>query len=123
HLTLGGPVAGTAAVALWNASQGNVLFLRELVLGGRASGVLQDVDGVWTLVGELTGTGRLGELLTERMRLADPIAVPVLELLAVGGTPSVDHAAEVASLDALAGLEDSGLVRIVNDERRRNLVL
>src|SRR5262249_46761073 len=123
HLTLGGPVAGTASAALWNASQGNVLFLRELVLGGRASGALRDIDGVWTLVGELSSTGRLAELLAERMRLADPAATPVLELLAVCETISIDHAGEVATLDVLAGLEENGLVRIVNDERRRHVVL
>ena len=44
---------------IWTASQGNVLFVRELVLGALDGGRLVDQRGVWRLVGPLVATPRL----------------------------------------------------------------
>src|SRR2546423_1663973 len=67
HLALGAPVDGPAAHALWSRSRGNVLFLRELVLGARQTGALVDDGGVWRLAGPLASTPRLAELVLTRL--------------------------------------------------------
>ena len=62
HLVLGGPVEASTIAEIWTASEGNVLFVRELVLGALDSGHLVDQRGVWRLVGPLVTTPRLHEL-------------------------------------------------------------
>ena len=52
---------------LWTASQGNVLFVRELVLAGLDGGQLVEQRGAWRLVGPLVATPRLHELLAARL--------------------------------------------------------
>jgi predicted ATPase len=46
---LGGPVDGAAVQVLQTRTEGNVLFLRELVLGALDAGVLRREEGVWRL--------------------------------------------------------------------------
>jgi predicted ATPase len=61
---LGGPVDGLSAYALWTASGGNALFLRELVIGACDAGALRDVGGgLWRLTGTLSPSTRLGEVV------------------------------------------------------------
>jgi predicted ATPase len=45
-LALGGPIEAGAARRLWEASRGNPLFVRELVLGALESGALAERSGV-----------------------------------------------------------------------------
>ena len=59
HLVLRGPVEASTVTEIWAASRGNVLFVRELVLGAIDSGRLVDQHGVWRLVGPLVTTPRL----------------------------------------------------------------
>ena len=59
---LGGPIEGIALRQLWEASQGNVQYLRELVLGGIEAETLVDDGGLWRIVGTIpvpppVGTG------------------------------------------------------------------
>jgi DNA-binding CsgD family transcriptional regulator/tetratricopeptide (TPR) repeat protein len=119
HLVLGAPLDGVAAAALWDASAGNPLFLRELVLSARASGALRETDGVWSLAGPLQGSGRLRELVTDRLATADPEAVALLETLACCRSVAVAHALELAPAEKIDALERAGLVHIVSDDRRR----
>ena len=51
HLVLHDPVEASTSGQLWAASQGNVLFLRELVLGALQRGQLVRRHGVWRLAG------------------------------------------------------------------------
>ena len=51
HHVLRGPVSAGAEHALWTASGGNPLFLRELVTGAVLGGRLSESDGVWVLDG------------------------------------------------------------------------
>ena len=50
HVALEGPLDAAASAELWAASRGNVLALRELVLGARARGLLVHATarGAWT---------------------------------------------------------------------------
>lgn len=90
---LGGQLDGATLLSLWRATTGNVLFLRELVLGGLDSGALRQADGVWSWTGPLVVSprlldvvgSRLGGLGREQWRLlefvaqAEPVEAAVLE--------------------------------------------
>ena len=71
HLVLGGPVEATTSGDIWAASEGNVLLVRELVLGALERGHLLDQRGVWRLTGPLVTTPRLHELVSARLASLD----------------------------------------------------
>jgi DNA-binding CsgD family transcriptional regulator len=107
---------------LWTATRGNVLFLRELVLGGLESGRLRRDRGVWRWRGAFADVPRLSDVLDERLRTlaaeqramlevvaaAEPIALEVLEGMDEAGW--FDAAAETGLLDISSGKPQ--LVRI-----------
>jgi DNA-binding CsgD family transcriptional regulator len=64
---LGGPVDRATATHLAVRCQGNVLFLRELVLGAVRDGALSSEGGIWHLVGPLAPSDRLVELVEARL--------------------------------------------------------
>ena len=68
HLVLGGPVERTTINDFWEASRGNPLYVRELVLGALDGGHLFVQHGVWRLVGPLITTPRLREVVAARLR-------------------------------------------------------
>ena len=61
------PVEASTITEIWSASQGNVLFVRELVLGALDAGQLVEQHGVWRLTGALVATQRLHELVAGRL--------------------------------------------------------
>jgi DNA-binding CsgD family transcriptional regulator len=107
---LGGPIDAATVRELAGRSQGNPMFLRELVNGALQTGALVDAGGLWRLQGALSPTVRLAELVA--LRLGD-LSVPersVLELLALGeplGPVDLTRLADPAAVDAL---EDKGLI-------------
>ncbi|MGH3885225.1 MAG: LuxR C-terminal-related transcriptional regulator [Pseudonocardiaceae bacterium] len=91
-----GPVDGQTLHRLWRLSEGNPLFLRELVVEALETGTLVEAAGVWrcrdaTMVGT-----RLAELVEARLRRLDPEVRAGLEALAVG------EPLEASLLDALS---------------------
>src|SRR5260221_725952 len=66
HQVLGGAVDRAAAHRLVIHSQGNALFLRELVLGAVDDGTLRNDLGIWRLHGRLRPSTRLTELVEAR---------------------------------------------------------
>ncbi|MET8509358.1 LuxR C-terminal-related transcriptional regulator [Streptomyces sp. NPDC004787] len=127
--TLGGPVARQAAHEFHSASDGNPLFLREMVLGALASGDLENDGEVWDLrPSELLGRGPVGtqhlsELISTRLTATAPQGRLLLEALAVCGELSLSGALTIASTDDLADLEAAGLVRRHTDQRRTSISL
>ena len=55
---LGDGVPASLLDRIWQLSHGNVLFVRELVLGAIDAGHLVEQHGVWRLVGSLVTTPR-----------------------------------------------------------------
>ena len=123
HLVLRGPVEATTVAEFWRASQGNVLLVRELVLGALDRDHLVDQHGVWRLVGPLVTTPRLHELLAARLRLLDPAATAALDILAVR------EPVGLATLEAIVGsaqlelLDRSGVLQVETDGRRQQVRL
>jgi len=120
---LGGPVDRGAIHRLVIGSQGNVLFLRELVLGALDDGTLRNDVGIWRLTGPLSPSSRLSELVETRLAGLTPAERNVLEVLAFGEPLG---AAELGLLGdpALAeSLERRGLLSCRTDGRRLEIRL
>jgi hypothetical protein len=98
---LGGAIDGRTEHALWEASRGTPLLLRELVLDGLERGVLVESDGLWSWHGELGGGRRLHELVSARIGNLDDAERNVLELVALGEPLPASWLDEAAPVDAL----------------------
>lgn len=113
-VVLGAPVSARCAADLHRASGGNILHLRELVLGARLDGSLTLVAGVWRLVRPAAGTVALRDLLASRLRVVtNPDERIVLERLALCQSLAVDELPADRDRAALARLDETGLVRLV----------
>lgn len=111
---LGGRVESATVARLWRVSQGNALYLRELVL----SGMLAADGGVWRWSGPLTITPTLRETIAGRIGEVTAREREALELLAYGEPLGADLLAALGSLDAVQHLEDRQLVTVQQDGRR-----
>jgi len=118
HIALEGPLDGTAAAELWRASRGNVLALRELVLGAQSRRVLVRRDGVWRLDGPLGAPPRLRELVEMRVAALDPDRRAVLDLLALCQPIGLGQLEATVGFAALEDLEREGLILVRTDGRR-----
>ncbi|MGH3840914.1 MAG: LuxR C-terminal-related transcriptional regulator [Pseudonocardiaceae bacterium] len=117
---LGGPVDGAMVHLLHRRTQGNVLFLREVVLGASESGVLCHEEGIWRLAGILPASSRLVEIIGTRLSGLDERGRHTLEVLALGEPLEVELLQVVQNQVDLESLERRGLVRIEQDGRRLN---
>ena len=116
---LGGPVADDATDVLWARSQGNALFLRELLVAAEAAGVLAWRRGEWCMVGALTVPERLVDIVARRVAAVSGPARTVLVATAVGEPLPVGVAAAMASQDVVTALEEQRLVEMVAGARLR----
>ncbi len=123
HIALEGPLDGAASAALWRASGGNVLALRELVLGAQERGALVRRDGTWFLDRPLPAPDRLRELVELRLAALEPPAQDVLDLLALCQPLGLGQLDAAAGLTVLEGLERQGLIVVQTDGRRESVRL
>src|SRR6201996_1181471 len=114
---LGSRIAHRSAVAFHERSGGNVLFLRELVIGAVQDEQLQEQDGVWQLLGKPLGTPALHDLIRARLAHLNSAQRALVERLAVCHPLTVDDL-PTESKSALVALERAGLV-IVEERRGR----
>ncbi|MFH0176656.1 LuxR C-terminal-related transcriptional regulator [Streptomyces cacaoi] len=121
---LGGLVGSRTLHALFTASGGNILFLRELVLGAVESGTLSLNGDVWEIPDQwLAVTPHLNDLITAKIASAPPAALPLLQSLALCGTLSVTDAASIIDRVHLAEVESSGIIRVTAHGRRITVAL
>jgi len=81
---LGGPVEGLTKERLWQLSRGNILYLRELVRGGRQTGDLACSEGMWRWKGPVIAPPQLAELIGLRLGGLPPALRDLGELVAFG---------------------------------------
>ena len=81
---LGGPVEGLTRERLWQLSRGNILYLRELVRGGRQTGDLACSEGMWRWTGPVIAPPQLAELIQARIGALTPTLRDLGELVAFG---------------------------------------
>lgn len=118
HRALDAPVAESARMELARLSGGNLQVLTELVRGARERGVLVQSGGAWRLTGPLPTTVALEELVAEHLGGVDPQGRSVLELLAVCERLGVTDVERLLGVEALVGLETSGLISVIESGRR-----
>jgi DNA-binding CsgD family transcriptional regulator len=118
HRVLGAPLDGVAEAELVETSGGNPLYLRELVLSAVAEGALEHVAGVWRLRGSLTTSDALGAQALGRMAVLGEGSRDALELIAVGEPVGLDLLESLVDGAILEDLEQRGLIRVDQDQRR-----
>jgi DNA-binding CsgD family transcriptional regulator len=118
---LGGEVDGGTLRALWSTSGGNALFLRELLIGARDAGTLQEAGGLWRLRGALSPSTRLGEVVGLRLGSLGDAERHTLEVVSIGEPVSLADLGELADPDSIDDLERRGLLDVVTERRRQQV--
>jgi predicted ATPase len=123
HLVLGGPVEASAVTEIWEASEGNVLFVRELVLGSVDSGRLVEQRATWRLRGPLVTTERLAELVEARLTGLQDAQLDALDVVAVCEPMGLSVLEGLVGINVLEALERAGLIALRTDGRRQLVTL
>ncbi|GAA4604045.1 LuxR C-terminal-related transcriptional regulator [Actinoallomurus liliacearum] len=110
-----GQVEAATARRLWRITEGNPLFLRELVLAG----ALTESRGVWRQKGGLPVVPRLYELIGGRIGEVDEEERAALELVAFSEPVGLDIVMGLTSPAAVRRVVDREIVMVVVDRRRR----
>ena len=107
-----GAVDGGTRRELWSRSQGNALYVRELLLGGLESGALTETDGLWRLTGSLTASPRLAELVESRLAGLEDAERRALELVSAGEPLDIAIVESVVGREPLEALDGRGLLAV-----------
>jgi DNA-binding CsgD family transcriptional regulator len=119
HAVLGLPVDRTTLARFWSLTNGNPLFLHELLVGAHESRSYSVREGVWSWTGGFGPATRLSVILDARLARLSPAARVVLDTLAVGEPLPVPLLIELDGADALIEVEQAGLATVqAHDEVR-----
>jgi DNA-binding CsgD family transcriptional regulator len=109
---VGGPVEENARRWIWNISQGNPLYARELTLGA-LGGTLREVGGLWRMPQPAPLAATLIELITTRLARLTGAERRALELLALGEPLELSRLIALTDEDeTLTALEAQIMIRI-----------
>src|SRR5207237_8543959 len=114
----GGPGAGATLHLLHRRTEGNALFLREVVLGALEAGVLRREEEVWRLSGPLPASSRLIEIIEARLGDLDAPVRRALGMVALGDPLEVEVLQVVEPAIDVEVLESRGLLRVEQEGRR-----
>jgi DNA-binding NarL/FixJ family response regulator len=120
---LGGYVAEQTLARLWRASNGNVLYLRELILDALDAGTLTVRDGVWRWSGGIGPAARLSELIGARLGGLAQADGELVEVLAVSEPLEVALVERMFPAADLVTLERRGVVECKVSDRRTEVRL
>jgi DNA-binding CsgD family transcriptional regulator len=109
---LDGPIESRTIDVLVRISQGNPLYLREIVTGSIDAGVLARSEDIWRFKGDVRVTPQLAEVITARLAPLPGPQRDAMELLAIGGVLDLAFATSLIGLDDLEELERAGLVTV-----------
>jgi predicted ATPase len=107
---LDGNLRDSSANGLWNVTEGNPLYLREVVISSRETGALNQTDGEWRWHGDWATGTRLQEIVGARLGTLDPDELTAMELLAVAGSLPLTLLSNLTTAGAVQRLEGRGLV-------------
>ncbi|GAA1630116.1 hypothetical protein GCM10009733_028600 [Nonomuraea maheshkhaliensis] len=114
---LGGPADDTAVSTLTELTGGNALWLRELVHAMRASGSLQQSDGVWRLSGDPPPARGVADLVDHRVGSLPDGAASVLEYATFGEPIGVGTLAGLCSEAAVLEALNLGVIEVAREWR------
>lgn len=120
---LGATVAAGAVAELHRVSGGNPLFLRELVIAASASGTLIRGSRSWRLADEGVGSPGLKELIRGRLGGLTHEELDVVQRLSLCQPLALDEFARPGAPEAIADLEQRGLVRVQEARGRIRMFL
>ncbi len=111
----GGPIDAPSHVVIRRAGRGNPLAITELVRGATLAGRLVDEDGVLRLGDDLPVSGRITELIDDRLADLSDDELTTLALVALG--EPIDHASvrRTGRSRRLPALERRGLIVVSDD--------
>ncbi|MFD1930438.1 MULTISPECIES: AAA family ATPase [Nonomuraea] len=115
---LGGPPDDATVRRLGEVTEGNALFLYEVVGAAIASGALSEIHGMWKLTGDPPLAPRLVDLIHERIGALSPELKDVLEYTALAEPIGARMLSALTSERALLEAEERGLIRVRVDRRR-----
>lgn len=118
HRALGGQVENRTALLLWEATRGNVLYLRELLEEGLRQGVLTRAADGWTWKGGLVLSASLDELISDRIGRRSQAERAVLETVALAEPIELEALESLCDPTAVTDLERDGLIVVQNLGRR-----
>ncbi len=107
---LDGIVESVTLDRMWEATRGNVLFVRELIADVLKVGSLRQIHGVWRWAGGVGPAPRLKEAIASRLDGLTDSGRRFLEVLSVGEPLSLDVAEQVTEDPVLIDLERRGLI-------------
>jgi DNA-binding CsgD family transcriptional regulator len=116
---LGGELASSVVDWAYGASGGHILYLRELVRGGLASGALEQRRGRWELLTRPPTSPALTDLIRAGLDGMNAEELGAARLLALGEPLTLDTATALAGFSALAGLEEKGLAVVIAPDASR----
>lgn len=121
---LDGPVEPVTVDVFSRLSQGNPLFLRELILGARDDGTLRrSSSGSWHLSGSVTPSTRLAEIVEARLERLLPPERHLAELLALAQPLQLDVLRRLCSDTTIDALEQQHVLRVVPSPSRTTVEL
>jgi DNA-binding CsgD family transcriptional regulator len=97
----------------YKASEGHVLYLRELVAGALASGALVSDGGTWRLQSDPGASPALIELISQSLDGLRPEELHAARLLAFGEPLELDLLVGMVGLEPLAALEEREIAQVV----------
>ena len=107
---LDGDVESRTGERLWQLTQGNPLFLRELLDDGLRSGRLHASDGLWRWEGAMVPSHRLAEIVLAQLGFLEADEWRAMEVLAATEPLPVQEVVRLSSLDAVTALERRGII-------------
>ena len=107
---LGAPIEEAVLQWLVEVSQGNAMYVRELVRGALTTGHLVDDGGFWRLEGQPQASSSLVDLVRARISGLSPEATELVQLLALSEPVTVSEALQLSSEEALLEIEGGGLI-------------
>lgn len=109
---LGGPVEQRARRWIYESSEGNVLYVHELVRAALDAGAFVSIDGYWRLAERPPPSESLAELIGARMSDLDEDERHVIELLALGEPLRLNELVALTGEEAAASVEVLGMVSV-----------
>jgi DNA-binding CsgD family transcriptional regulator len=120
---LGGLVEQRTVNLMWEASGGNPMYLRELVLGALEKGRLDRQHRVWRLAGPLVATPRLRQIVEERIGVLPLPAADALDRVAVWEPAALSMLEDAVGRDSLEMLDSLGLLVLRAEGRGQTVAL
>jgi DNA-binding CsgD family transcriptional regulator len=122
-VALGGPVQDSSATRIWQMTEGNPLYLREVVHSSKETGALKQLDGEWCWGGDWAKAHRLQEIVATRLGRLDPDELTAMEVLAIAGSLPLSVVTGLATATAVERLEARALVTTERSGRRVEIAI